>query len=401
VYVLSQNALAQPQYLRGLRDQYGASRPAGRGESWYPSQPLWLPSDADWHELLQRTMVQLGRPSREIEAGHGRIQVNNPTVLHALNGVLSQVIFEQNRQRHAFYVEEGEVLPWMHPHLEPYGLILRLQPQPVQVLDPSVVGRDRRYWDERTRELLAQPGFRNDTVARVVYSKARAAIGGVYAYHRMSEDTEYAYRQALELYPDNTDATLRLARFYVQLDRFDDALQTLSAALGRDRYNVTLRDALAQTKETQRLAVFTRELETRRAARPDDIALSLQLLAAYARRQRVDAMDSLVSELLPLGAISAGDLTQMAGFYAEINRLDRAMPLLRLCVQRFPNHAMAWYDLAVVSALRGNCYDCMTSLSRALSLEPPPGRIREMARQDPRLQRCREDPLFQKTLGAL
>ena len=401
VYVLAQNTLAQPSYLRSLHDQYGSSPPAGRRASLYPAQPLWLPSDMDWHESLQRCMVQLGRSAREIESGHGRLHIRDPAVLHALNGALSQRIFEQNRQRHAFYVEEGETLPWMYPYLEPCGLILRLNPQPVQMLDPSVVGRDRRYWDEQTRKLLGDDGFRHDTVARVVYSKARAAIGGVYAYQRMSEDAEYAYRQALELYPDNTDAVRSLARLYVQLDRFDDAQQSLSAVLARDSYNVSLREAIVQIREIQRVAALSRELEMQRATRPDDIPLALQLLAAYARRQRVEAMDALVSELLPLGAISAADLTQMADLYSQINRQDRATQLLRLCLQRFPNHALAWYNLAAVNAVRGNCYECITALGRALALEPPPGRLREMARQDPRLQRCREDPLFQKTFGAL
>jgi Tfp pilus assembly protein PilF len=401
VYVVAQNTLAQPSYLRSLRDQYGSSRPAGHRASLYPAQTLWLPSDADWHEALRRSMLQLGRSVREIESERGRIHIQDRAVLHALNGELSRRIFEQNRQRNAFYVEEGEMLPWMYPYLEPYGLILRLSPEPVTVLDPSVVGRDRRYWDERTRTLRADAGFRHDTVAQAVYSKARAAIAGLYAYHRLNEDAEYAYRQALELYPDNTDATLSVARFCVQLDRFADAQQFLSSALARDNYNAALREAVAQTKEIERVAIAIRELETQRAAQPNNIPLTLELMTAYARRQRVDAMDGLVSEIMPLAALSAGDLLQAAELYLQINRPDRATPLLRVCLQRFPNYAMAWYNLAVAAAMSGNCYDCITALSRALSLEPPPGRLRELTRQDPRLQRCREDPLFQKTLGAL
>jgi tetratricopeptide (TPR) repeat protein len=401
VYVLAQNTLAQPSYLRSLRDQYGPSRPAGRRASLYPSQPLWLPSDTDWYETLRRCLVQLGHPSGEVEMGRRRVQIRNRAVLQALNSELGRRIFEQNRHRHSFYVEEGEVLPWMYPYLEPYGLILRLYPQPVPVLDPSVVGRDRRYWDEQTRTLLDNVEFRRDTVARAVYSKARAAIAALYAHHRMNEDTEYAYRQALELYPDNTDAALGFARWCVQLDRFGDAQQCLGGALARDSYNASLREAIAQTKELERVAAAIRELEMQRATRRDNVPLALQLMAAYARRQRVDAMDSVIAELLPMAILSDGDLIQAADIYNQINRPDRAVPLLRLCLQRFPNNALAWYNLAVASALSGNCYDCITALTRSLSLEPPPGRIRELARQDPRLQRCREDPLFQKTLGSL
>jgi tetratricopeptide (TPR) repeat protein len=205
----------------------------------------------------------------------------------------------------------------------------------------------------------------------------------------------------LELYPDNTDAALGFARWCVQLDRFGDAQQCLGGALARDSYNASLREAIAQTKELERVAAAIRELEMQRATRRDNVPLALQLMAAYARRQRVDAMDSVIAELLPMAILSDGDLIQAADIYNQINRPDRAVPLLRLCLQRFPNNALAWYNLAVASALSGNCYDCITALTRSLSLEPPPGRIRELARQDPRLQRCREDPLFQKTLGSL
>ncbi|MBM3860645.1 MAG: DUF2723 domain-containing protein [Verrucomicrobia bacterium] len=399
VYILAQHALTEPTYLRSLRQQYGTPRPTGRRASWYPSDALWLPSDTDWHETLRQCMTQLGQSPRETATAPKRLR--NPDLLQALAGSLSRNIFEQNRSRHAFYVEEGQVLPWMYPYLEPWGLIFRLHPQPVVVLDPATVGRDRRYWDELTVKLLAEPGFRHDIVARALYSKARTAIGGLYAHHRMNDDAEYAYRQALELYPDNTDAVLNLARLCVQLDRFDDAEKSLSTALDHDSYNASLRDALAHTKEIQRVTALIRELQAQRAARPADIVLGLQLFAAYARRQRVDDMDGVVEEMLSLPAITAGDLVQMAEVYTQINRLDRSTQLLRVCLQRFPRHAVAWYEFAAASAQHGNCYDCVTALSRALALDSSSGRLRDLARKDPRLQRCRDDPQFQKTLGAL
>jgi len=91
----------------------------------------------------------------------------------------------------------------------------------------------------------------------------------------------------------------------------------------------------------------------------------------------------------------------MAEVYTQINRLDRSTQLLRVCLQRFPRHAVAWYEFAAASAQHGNCYDCVTALSRALALDSSSGRLRDLARKDPRLQRCRDDPQFQKTLGAL
>lgn len=409
VYVLSQDTLADPMYLHYLHDQYGAKRSSALG-GWqrllkrdvlYPRGPLWLPSQSDWREALQRCLTELGRPSTDVVAERGNLRINSSAILNAFNGTLSRMVFEQNKERHPFYVEEGDVLPWMYPYLEPYGLIMRLHRQPVGLLDPSIVGRDRRYWDEQSRALLADKDFLHDAVARLVFSKARAAIGGLYAYHRMTEDAEYAFRQALELYPDNEEATRRFALFYVQVDRFKEAQQVLADALLRDTYNLPVRDVLSQVKEMERIAAAVRQLEAQHVAQPSDIPVTLQLLAGYARRQRVDAMDAVVTDLLSQPHVSAADLLQVADFYAGINRLDRATRLLRVSVQRFPNDAGAWYGFAAASSMRGNCLDSVNALARAFALDPSRGGLRDTARKDPRLDRCRHDPLFQQTLGTL
>ena len=408
VYVLSQDMLANPSYLHYLGDQYGAHRPPvdrwwrrwfGR-DLLYPPKPLWLPSGDDWAEMLRRSLLESGRSESDVQTVRGRIHVSNPAIIRDLNGALSQMIFQRNNQRHAFYVEEGEVLPWMYPNLEPYGLIMRLHPQPVELLDASVVGRDRRYWDTETQELLADDGFRHDTMARLVYSKARAAIGGVYAYHQMTDDAEHAYRQALDLYADNEDATRRLAQLYLRLDRFQTAKEVLGRALERDTYNFHLRELLNQAMEAGRIAALVQQMEAQHAAQPGNTVLAMQLLAGYARRQRVEPMDAVVTDLLSQPALTADDLLQIADLYAGINRLDRAIQIMRVCVQRFPDHAVAWYNLAAACGVRGNCYDCVTSLARAFALDKTRGQLREMARKDPRLDRCRQDPLFQQTLGA-
>jgi predicted Zn-dependent protease len=297
-------------------------------------------------------------------------------------------------------VEEGNVLSWMYPYLEPHGLIMRLQPQPVLVVDPSVIGRDRRYWDEQARRLLADVRFQRDPIARLVYSRARAAIAGLYAHHRMADDAEYAYRQALELYPDNQEAVRRLAQLLVQLDRYDDALRLLNDTLRRDSYNVPLREAVNQIQEFQKAAAATEELEAQRAAQPGDFSVALQLLASYARRQRLEKMEALTNELLAQPSLSAANFLQMADIYAGMRQWNAVAQLLQYCVQHYPNEADAWYQLAVANSARGNCYECVTAITRALALDPS-GRLRAAARQDDLLEPCRRDPMFQQTLGAL
>jgi predicted Zn-dependent protease len=109
-------------------------------------------------------------------------------------------------------------------------------------------------------------------------------------------------------------------------------------------------------------------------------------------------MDALMNEILAHPALTATDIVQMADIYGNVPRLDRTIQLLRVCLQRFPSTTLAWYNLAAAHALRGECADCMMALGRAFAMDGPAGQLRAMARQDTRLERCRRDPLFQKTL---
>lgn len=401
VYLIAAGALADPHYLRQLHRRYGTSRLAERRSEWFPPKPIWLPSEADWQQALEESAAQLGLSAPEREQASKSGALRNAGLLHAQCAAILRRIFEQNRQRHPFYVEGEWLGAWMTPYLEPYGLILRLNPQPLPVMDPATVGRDRRYWDELTRHLLEAPGFEHDVVARAVYSRARAGIAALYVHHGLYEDAEHAYRQALQLSPDNHSASLSLARLYLQQERFEEALQCLLAALERDSYNASLRDAIVHARERQQIAARIRELQSQRAERPGDLPLALQLLTALARAQRLERMDQLAAELLSLPTLTAADFLQMAEQYGAAQRPDRAVQVLQVCLQRFPNHALAWYELAAHAAAAGNCSECLAALSRALSLEPPPGRLRTLARQDLRLKRCREDPTFQRVLGAL
>jgi len=403
VCVVASENLADPLLLHSLRNQYGVTRPQTwrwlRRETLYPTEALWLPSETDRQEWLRRCLQEpgAGDPSVDVKSGH--FHTANTVLVSAVNGGLGRMIFEQNRQRRAFYVEGGEAQSWMYPNLEPYGVIMRLQPQPA-ILDPSIVGRDRRYWDELVQNLMEERSFRDDMLARSVYGRARAAIGGVYAFQRLNDDAEYAYHQALRLCPDDVETARRLAKLYVDTDRFDAAEQTLTESLGRNSYNMRLREALATARETRQLSLATVELETQHNAHPDNLSLSLQLFAFYSRRQRVDAMDALMNEILAHPALTATDIVQMADIYGNVPRLDRTIQLLRVCLQRFPSTTLAWYNLAAAHALRGECADCMMALGRAFAMDGPAGQLRAMARQDTRLERCRRDPLFQKTLSS-
>ena len=47
-----------------------------------------------------------------------------------LDGAIARLIFDMNKDTHAFFVEESHAIDWMYPYLEPHGQILKLNPRP-------------------------------------------------------------------------------------------------------------------------------------------------------------------------------------------------------------------------------------------------------------------------------
>ena len=214
--VVTQNALADNTYMEYLRDKAGAA--------------IWLPSQEDSSRAFQQYVqdVQSGRmpANAEIKIEDGRISVMGVGGVMTINGIMARMIFDRNRTNHAFYVEESYVIPWMYPYLRPAGLVMRLNPEPVE-LTAEMAAEDRRFWDAYEKRLLAHPDFGRDEFARKTYSKLRSAIAGLFAYRGRTDDAEHAFRQAQALCPASPEAAFRLADLYANGGRWDEAMAVM------------------------------------------------------------------------------------------------------------------------------------------------------------------------------
>ena len=232
VYLLTQNALADRLYLNALRDLYGDT--------------IWIPSQQDSHLAFQRYAedIKAGRfpAGAAVSVENGRVSVQGVAGVMMINGILAQMIFEKNKHEHAFYVEESYVIPWMYPYLAPHGLIMKLQSEPLPELPPESVQNDRDFWDGYTARLLADPRFLRDVVARRSFSKLRSGIAGLYAYRKMFDEAEYAFRQAVALYPDSPEANFRLADLLLQRGRGAEAEAVIARLARADPGNMRIRE---------------------------------------------------------------------------------------------------------------------------------------------------------------
>lgn len=433
VYIITQNALADDTYMNYIRDHYDYSRPnpddpntltnrsawqntllrafwrpLGR-DTAYPKEPIWIPTKKDAQSAFQQYVQELQSrpplPGENVRIENGRVSVQGVGGVMAINGILTRMIFDKNKDKHSFYIEESYVIPWMYPYLEPHGIILKLNKEPLPGPDQQaeywkqVVARDRAYWDDLTTQYRNDPKFKRDDVAQKTFSKLRSAIGGVYAYRRMAPEAEYAFQQAITLCPDSPEANYRLAQLYMETARFDDAKALLEGYQKRDPLNAKIAESLKQLDDVRKLIEEERAAEQLYRASPNDTQNAMRLLAAYGRHQRFDAMDALTGALIARPDLPTNEFLRIAQIYADSRRIDRVGDVLTAFVQRYPQNTIGWYNLAVVFAMRQNCDNALGALQRALALDSPAGDAHRMAQQDARFGSCRQLPQFQQMVG--
>ena len=86
------------------------------------------------------------KPGEDItKDANGHIQVSGQVAVMEINALLVKTIFEKNPKQE-FYIEESFPLDWMYPYLEPHGLIMKINRQPLAELSDEIVRRDRDYW---------------------------------------------------------------------------------------------------------------------------------------------------------------------------------------------------------------------------------------------------------------
>jgi len=384
VYLITQNALADNTYMNVMRDLYGDS--------------IYIPSQQDSNEAFQEYVadVQAGR----IQAGAavsiegGRVSVQGVQGVMTINGILAKMIFEKNKRIHDFYVEESYVIPWMYPYLEPHGLIMKINKEPLPGLTPEMVKNDREFWDWYIKRLNSNPRFIRDVVARKTFSKLRSAIAGLYAARRMFDESEYAFRQAIELYPLSPEANFRLADIHMQQGEFADARVIIDAFLKEDTENDRVRDFLNQIIQLEGANARRVELETE-LSQGGDIQKAFELAGIYRSMNLISLFDNLTALILQQADLPPQFILEIARMFAEMQKLDQFTSALEQYVQRDPSQPRIWFDLAAAYATTQKRGDAIRTLRRAIELGGES--MRGAARQDRRFDPIRETAEF-KTL---
>lgn len=392
LYIITQNALADMAYIKYIRDHYDDRfRPKQftRFEKWlgrdhqYPKQGLLLPDNDVYNKLYIEfvTERQVGRSFNQSE-------------IFRLNGIVAKRIFEDNKKTHTFYVEESLQIDWMYPYMVPDGLLQRLNPEPLEKLPPEVIAKDRKFWDDYTAQLLADPLYRRDVDAQRSFSKLRNSIANMYRWRGLDEEAIYAYRQALQLAPDNAETVETFFFYLIRLDRYDEAEQLIVKSMALDRRNDAYFKMLGDLNKDREVANNLKEVRGQLATSPKDVSLRLREVELLGSRHNPQEFLDALTRLVEFKELPHEVFVQYIRLLIDSSYLDDAMKLMEIRARVDSKNGDVMFNYAAMAAYRGQTAQSLKALEAAIKLNRDV--YIESARTDNRFISLRTNAAFRK-----
>ncbi len=326
VYLITQNALADDTYMSVERDLYG--------------DEIWIPSKEDSAESFNIYVSEVQSGKRQANAAlkieNGRVQVTGALGVMEINGVLTKMMFDHERLRHAFYVEESYVIRWMYPYLSPHGLIMKIN-KDQNPLNSQIIRNDMEFWDWYYRRLLRDPAFRRDFPAQKSFSKLRAAIAGLYADRGLMQQADVAFREACLLYPASPEATFRyIQESLVKHGRWNTIFDLLDYTDRVDPNNTRTRDMRGYMTRLRGVLDEIARLQGKGDASANELMQLAQLQASVG--QNGSAVRSLRNAMTKAGKDPSFDILYTAShLYRQCGQRGEAARLMRQALPKIPN----------------------------------------------------------------
>jgi tetratricopeptide (TPR) repeat protein len=256
------------------------------------------------------------------------------------------MMFDHDRLRHAFYVEESYVIPWMYPYLSPHGLIMKINRDQTPY-DAKTAAKDRDFWDWYTRRLLDDPMYRRDFAGQKSFSKLRAAIAGLYVRQGRYREAAQAFREACLLYPASPEATFRYSQeCLVPFRKWDVVLELMDYTDLIDPKNKRTTGLRGYVERVRAVTDEVRRLEALRAKGKLSDSDSLSLAHCYFEigraRESAQIISSMADRLKDARELSmAWQILLSAGVQQDAEKL-----LARYLKLNPSGDANAWAELA-------------------------------------------------------
>jgi len=448
-----------------------------RARGVYPPNEIYIPSPEDsqkcfqdyTEDVAQRQQIGQLDPGEDVHVDSaGRVQVSGQVAVMAINGLLCKVIFDQNPSN-SFYVEESFPLKWMYPYETPFGIIMKINRNPLPELPDEVFKLDHEFWSKFSTRLCGNwitydtsvqqiadfveqtyihnnykgytgdRAFVRDDDAQKAFSKLRSSQAGMYLWRcfprspqnpggcppeymqktpaaqaALVRETDFAFKQAFAFCPYSPEAVYRYVNFLLQFGRFDDAITVAETCKKLDPYNdsitgliTTLQGYKSQSTEHMQASSQLTAMADAARTNPANVQNLVVLGGVYLQMQQTNQAVTLFDEALGRPEIKFPDAQMIAQHYAELGNLAKLETAVKTLVRLAPDQPESRYDLAALQAYTGQSTEALQNLKIALDLsaqrlakDPKARDLVTAARTDPRLERIRSLPEFQKILPA-
>jgi len=397
LYIITQNALADTFYNQYIRNHYSTDRPSPRGwgDKWlgrdkhFPKAPLVLPRQEDIVAIYQEAIEKRQRDPSAVDPN------SDPTVLNSLVG---EWIWQRNKDQRAFFVEESFPMEWSYPNAVPHGLCYEIKKDPIPVLNPELVQGDMDYWREYIDHLKKNPRFEDDIDAQRSFSKLRNTGGNIYKWRKMPQAAEQAYRQALELWPGNTETLNNFSDLLLKQKRASELRDILEKASKADPNNGLLGLLLTNCERRIVLAREINALEAQWSGKSKDVKVFQELLGKYSEDGNLAKADPLVAQGASLFATNVDVLRDVVNYFAIQNRVPMAIEYGKKLEKLVPEDAEVKLGIAKFFLANGNRLEFYKLLKEAIRLGGLP--MREKVAIEPIFERIQNEPDFQKLIRA-
>jgi tetratricopeptide (TPR) repeat protein len=370
------------------------------------------------------------KPNEDVHVEGGRVSVSGQVAVMSINGLLTKVIFDKNPD-HEFYVEESFPLDWMYPYLTPFGVIMKINRNPVPELTQEIVDKDHAFWSQFSRRTIGNwitydtsvkqvcdfaekvylrhdfNGFTGDRKfvrdddGQKAFSKLRSSIAAsIYQWRsktsrnpaeraRVTKEAEFAFKQAFAYCPYSPEAVFHFMELLLNQNRLDDALAILRTCQKLDPYNGQINDwvdQLSRSKTTspadQVRAAFGQIQHAIDAGQTNTALQGLDQIVAFVGSEPsalLGAADmylrlgspkgvQILDRLLKSPTSDANTLIALANEYLRVGQFDKSEEAVKKLVAAEPNSSEPLYNLAVIQSHRGETAQAIDSLKKSLAL---------------------------------
>ncbi len=362
-----------------------------RDEGVYPKREILTPSNDDSQKAFQEYIGEAARrlqhdrdfpnEPKQVKPGEGvtftkdgRVQVSGQVAVMAINALLAKVIFDKNPD-HEFFIEESFPLDWMFPYLTPFGIIMKINRQPLPEITADMVQRDHEFWSKYSERLIGNwitydtsikeicdfakrtflrhdftgfkgdPKFVRDDFAQKAFSKLRSAIGWIYGWRvsyecppehrpktpaeqlRVTKEAEFALKQSYAYCPFSPEALHKLVTLLLNAQRVDEAKLVAETSLEFDpgnpifqSYANQLRSISGNRGQLEQAQNQFAQMEQQFRDSPTNLQLGMQLASTYMQIQRGEAAIPILDQISKSPLADLQTLLNVAQSYAQLGQ---------------------------------------------------------------------------------